>query len=222
MSRLYVIQSGSSRRNARPRPSSRLKVRARAAPRQQAFCEDGSVETRLPVDAGRSSLRLGSTIRLTLEFRQPSDLRRLGANRSARGIPAVAATVELALVKTGSRLRIRQLQRGPDRVRGRASSNGAGSHPERIPLARFFGTITSGKSKSVLRCFVMTAPIKRLRTARATNAAGWPTTRFSRRLNVLNCPTMAKKKKGSGGQRNPLKRLKMDKGIKGNQSLFLG
>jgi hypothetical protein len=29
------------------------------------------------------------------------------------------------------------------------------------------------------------------------------------------------KKKALGGQRNPLKRLKMDKGIQGNQSLFL-
>jgi hypothetical protein len=35
-------------------------------------------------------------------------------------------------------------------------------------------------------------------------------------------PTMAGKEKSPGGQRNPLKRLKMDKGIKGNQSLFLG
>jgi hypothetical protein len=29
-------------------------------------------------------------------------------------------------------------------------------------------------------------------------------------------------RKRRGGQRNPLKRLKMDKGIKGDQSLFLG
>src|SRR5271154_1003805 len=90
MSRPYVIQSGSSRRK---RPAEAVVAAQGSRARRAAstgVCEDGSVETRLPVDAGpgRSSLR------------------------------------------------------GLDRVRGRASSKGAGSHRERIPLARFFATIT--------------------------------------------------------------------------------
>jgi hypothetical protein len=136
------------------------------------------VETRLPVDAGpgRSSLRPSSTIRLTLEFRQPSDLRRLG------------------------------------RIGQRAESLPSRSHPERIPLARFFETIASGKSKSVLRCFRHYAPIERPRTARAANAAGWPSTRFSRRRNVLNCPPMAQKEKRRGGSAQPFEKAQNGQG----------
>jgi len=171
MSRPYVIQSGSSRRK---RPAEAVVAAQGSRARRAAstgVCEDGSVETRLPVDAGpgRSSLR------------------------------------------------------GLDRVRGRASSKGAGSHRERIPLARFFATITSGKSKSVLWCFRHDLADQKIpQTSGPRNGVRPSPGCITHLSSGLYPPMPAKKEKGGGGQRNPLKRLKMDKGIKGDQSLFLG
>ena len=69
----------------------------------------------------------------------------------------------------------------------------------------------------------MTSLIKNppnLRAAERRQALAWM--HYASEFWSLSADAGQERKKAGGGQRNPLKRLKMDKGIKGDQSLFLG